>query len=137
MITVAGLVKDLQSNNKATRMNAIRSLGQIGAGARIAVPHLVWLLDDPGKEVASLSLRALAFVGPSTSLKPKIVQRLRDPHPEVRRMAAFAIGSMGAPGRDVIPILASLLKDEDLAVQMHALLAIWKLSEEAGPRALL
>ena len=126
MITVAGLVKDLQSNNKATRMNAIRSLGQIGTGARIAVPHLVQLLDDSDKEIASLSLRALAFVGPTRSLKPKIVQRLRDPCPEMRRMAAFAIGSMGTAGRDVIPLLASLLKDEDLAVQMHALLAIWE-----------
>ena len=98
MITVAGLVKDLQSYDKSTRMNAIRSLGQIGTGARIAVPHLVRLLDDADKEIASLSLRALALMGPSGSLKPKIAQRLRDPCPEMRRMAAFAIGGMGAAG---------------------------------------
>src|SRR6185436_4588322 len=89
MITVAGLVKDLQSYDKSTRMNAIRSLGQIGTGARIAVPHLVRLLDDADKEIASLSLRALAFVGPSRSLKPKIVQRLRDPCPLSRRSGSL------------------------------------------------
>ena len=63
MITVAGLVKDLQSNNKETRMNAIGSLGQIGTNARIAVPHLVRLLDDPDKEVASPFLASVGLCG--------------------------------------------------------------------------
>ena len=135
MITVAGLVKDLQSSNKATRMNAIRSLGQIGTAARITIPLLVRLLDDADPEVASLSLRALAFMGPNTSLKPKIVQRLGDPSPEMRRMAAFAIGSMGAACHDVIPLLASLLKTR-ISQFKYALLVIWKLSGESGPKCL-
>ena len=51
--------------------------------------------------------------------------------PAMRRMAAFAIGGMGAAGRDAIPLLASLLKDEDVGVQMYALLALSKLSSDS------
>ena len=49
----------------------------------------------------------------------------------MRRMAAFAIGSMGTAVRDVIPLLAPLLNDEDLGVQMYAFLAIGKLSADS------
>ena len=131
MITVGGLVENLRSNNKAARISAIRSLVQIRTDARLAVPYLVTLLDDPDAEIASLSLRVLALLGLNASLKPEIVTRLYDPRPEMRRMAAFAIGSMGTAGRDLIPLLAPLLKDEDLGVQMYAFLAIGKLSADS------
>jgi HEAT repeat protein len=131
MTTAGSLLEDLRSNDKLTRVNAIRSLGQNRTGAGTAVPDLIRLLDDPDTEIASLSLRALALIGPNMVLKPKIIERLRDPCPAMRRMAAFAIGGMGTAGLDAIPLLASLLKDEDVGVQMYALLALSKLSSES------
>jgi HEAT repeat protein len=105
-------------------MLAIRSLGRIGAGEATAIPDLVQLVDDLDKDVASLSLRALALIDPNKCLKPKLVETLLDPCPRVRQMAAFAIGAMGDDGRDAVPYLASMLKDEYGAVQMHAMLAL-------------
>ena len=123
-MSVSALVEKLYSKDKAARMLAIRSLGRIGAGAATAIPDLVELVDDADKDISSLSLRALALIGPNKCLKPKLVETLRDPCPRVRQMAAFALGAMGDDGRDAVPFLASMLKDEDGDVQMHAMLAL-------------
>ena len=98
--------------------------GQIGAGAATAILDLVELVDDADKDISSLSLRALALIGPNKCLKPKLVETLRNPCPRMRQMAAFALGAMGDDGRDAVPFLASMLKDEDRGVQMHAMLAL-------------
>src|ERR1700730_332366 len=124
VMSVSTLVKKLYSNDKAARIVAIRSLGRMGAGAATAIPVLIELVDDPDEDIASLSLRALAVIGSSKSLKPKLAEMLRDPCPRMRQMAAFALGAMGDDGRDTVPSLASMLKDEDGGVQMHAMLAL-------------
>ena len=123
-MSVSTLVEKLYSKDKAARMLAIRSLGRIGPDAATAIPDLVELVDDADKDIASLSLRAIALIGPNKSLKAKLVETLRDPCPRVRQMAAFALGAMGDDGRDAVPSLASMLKDEDGGVQMHAMLAL-------------
>ena len=121
-MSVSTLVGKLYSKDKAARMLAIRSLGQTGAAT--AIPDLVELVDDADKDISSLSLGALALIGPNKCLKPKLVETLRDPCPRMRQMAAFALGAMGDDGRDAVPSLASMLKDEDGGVQMHAMLAL-------------
>ena len=63
------LVEKLYSKDKATRVLAIRSLGQIGAGAASAIPDLVQLVHDPDEDVAILSLRALAIYRPEHILE--------------------------------------------------------------------
>ena len=75
-MSVSTLVEKLYSKDKAARMLAIRSLGQIGAGAATAIPDLVELVDDADKDISSLSLRALALIGPNNCLKPKLVETL-------------------------------------------------------------
>jgi hypothetical protein len=42
----------------------------------------------------------------------------------MRQMAAFVMGAIGEVGRDAVPTLASMLKDEDRGVQLHGLLAL-------------
>src|SRR4051812_18588816 len=101
-MSVTTLVQQLYSVDKAARMLAIRSLGEIGAGAVMATPDLVQLLDDADKDIAALSLRALTVIGPNQSLKPKLVETLRDPCPRMRQTAALAIGAMGEVGRDAV-----------------------------------
>ena len=123
-MSISTLVQQLYSIDKAARELAIRSLGQIGAGAAIAMPDLIELIDDADKDIAALSLRALAVIGPNQSIKPKLLETLRDPCPRMRQMAALAIGAMGELGRDAVPTLASMLNDEDRGVQMHAMLAL-------------
>jgi HEAT repeat protein len=123
-MSVSTLLQQLYSIDKAARELAIRSLGEIGADAVMAIPDLVELLDDADNDIAALSLRAPAVVGPTQSLKSKLVETLRDPCPRMRQMAALAIGAMGEVGRDAVPTLASMLKDEDRGVQMYAMLAL-------------
>src|ERR1700737_944226 len=119
MISISKLVNDLHSEDKVVRICAIKSLG-LGIHAESAIFELSKLLDDLDEEIASLSLRARAFMGPNVrSLKPKIVECLKDPRPSLRQMSAFAIGSMGTAAVDTIPLLASMLKDENRGVQMN------------------
>ena len=123
-MSVSALVEKLYSKDKAARMLAIRSLGQIGAGAATAIPDLVELVDDADKDISSLSLGHSRLLAQNKCLKPKLVEMLRDPCPRMRQMAAFALGAMGDDGRDAVPSLAFMLKDEDRGVQMHAMLAL-------------
>ena len=69
-------------------------------------------------------MQALALIGPPKFFTERLLQRLRDPCPRVRQMAAFAIGAMGDDGSEAIPTLATMLRDEDRSVQMHAMLAL-------------
>src|SRR5437868_11999069 len=110
-MSVSTVVEQLYSIEKAVRMLAIRSLGEIGAGAAIAIPDLLELVDDADRDIAALALRALPIIGPNESLKPKVVETLGDPCPRMRQMAALAIGAMGEIGRDVVPTLAAMLED--------------------------
>src|SRR5437868_1452079 len=71
-MSVTTLVEELYSIEITVRMLAIRSLGEIGAGAAVAIPDLLGLVDDADKDIAALSLRALAIIGPNESLKPKV-----------------------------------------------------------------
>jgi hypothetical protein len=96
----------------ALRLASSRSLGQIGAGAATAIPDLAELVDDADKDSSSLSLRALALIDPNNCLKPKLVE-IRDPCPRMRQIAAFALAAMGDDGRDAVPCLASMLKNDD------------------------
>ena len=130
-MSVSTLIGELYSNDRAARILAIRSLGQLGTDAATAIRDLVEIVDDPDKDIAALSLRAVAVIGPDRSLKSKLVGLLRDSCPRMRQMAAFAIGALGEDASEAVPSLASMLKDEDRSVQMQAMLA---LSRVAGPQ---
>jgi HEAT repeat protein len=51
-MSVGTLVEKLYSKDKAARVLAIRSLGQIGAGAATAISDLAELVDDADKDIS-------------------------------------------------------------------------------------
>ena len=56
---------------------------------------------------------------------------LKDPDPEVRRSAAFALGRIGHEAGPAVPALAEALKDESPRVRFESALALYKI----GPAA--
>jgi HEAT repeat protein len=130
MVDEPKLISDLQSPNKAVRMYSVRRLAQQEAGAISTIRELVNLSNDPDEDVASLALRALVLMGADLhSFKSQISEHLKNSSATVRGMAAFAIGSMGTAASDMLPALAVMLGDESPTVQMHAMLAIRKMTD--------
>src|SRR5687768_6444566 len=62
--TVGQWVVQLKHRDPDARVEAARSLGKIGPGARAAVPALAEALDDTELEVRIRACEALGFIGP-------------------------------------------------------------------------
>ena len=127
----------LHSREPLERASAAGHLGNMGVGAAAAVPYLVRLLADntptqlsrylgggyysstettPGEEAS----RALAEIGDPAS--NALLFALQDTRPEVRRLAAKALGQIG----DIraIDFLIALLGDPDRGVRATAAIAL-------------
>ena len=77
------MVKDLESSNRRVRRDAAKALGEIGPGAKAAVPKLVELLGDSDKDVRTAAAMALREIAPEAKLAelraefPELVDELR------------------------------------------------------------
>ncbi|MFL5339813.1 MAG: HEAT repeat domain-containing protein [Gemmataceae bacterium] len=96
------------------------------------VPALVDALKDIDPDVRQHAALALAAVG-SVAVKP-LTEALKDGSRERRAAAAYAIGQMGYVGRDAVPELVKLLKDEDPNVRRAAAQAISRIVSSEGLR---
>jgi len=94
---------------------AIRALGRSRA---VPAPTMQAWVRDPDLEVRSATV-LISGEGPSRAL---IVVGARDPAPEVRRAAAFAVGFSQDP--QLLSLVGPLLKDADGKVRAAAALAI-------------
>lgn len=101
---VPGLCKALE--NEDTCYWAALTLGEIGAEAAGAVPHLGKLLDNPSPEVRMQAIMALGEIGEAAkSQVPAINKRLQeDKEDSVRFAAAYALGKIGdkSVGREAL-----------------------------------
>ena len=65
------------------------------------------MLDQPSAELRAWAAAALSKLGPAAqNAVPVLIQKLKDPSPEVRPSAALELGIQGAPPRTRSPILA-------------------------------
>jgi HEAT repeat protein len=93
-------------------------------------------------------LCALALLIPSSpAFAPKLLARyanvheghgagywtdaLHDPNPEVRRKAAFALGSLGSDAEEAVPSLAAMMESDEESQRAQASLALSKLGHSA------
>src|SRR5437588_786657 len=58
---------------------------------------------------------------------------LQDPNPDVRREVALALIKMAPASRGAVPALAGALGDEEPAVRMNAVIALFRLGAESRP----
>ena len=127
----------LHSRDPKQRAAAASHLGKMAMGAAPAVPYLVRLLrDDTPVQVshylgggyysstdttpAEEASRALAEIGGGAT--DALVFALKDPHPDVRRLAAKALGQIGEIS--AVSFLIELLNDPDRGVRATAAIAL-------------
>jgi HEAT repeat protein len=112
---VLGLTESISDSQRATRLNAIRSLAKIGTNALSAVPTLFQMIRD-NDPLASVSAGALRDIAPETAAH-EIIGYLKQQDPMLRRNAAASLPLFGIASKDAIPLLRSGLRDESSFVR--------------------
>ncbi|MCY1036665.1 HEAT repeat domain-containing protein [Corallococcus sp. BB11-1] len=131
------LAELLKSSDPELRMNAVRAMEAMGAGARSQAPQLAALLKNPGPEdLRRAAAEALAAMkGDARAQAPVLAPLLKDPEDEVRRAVAEALVAMGPGAREQVPVLVELLKDPDADVRAASARVLGAVGgREQGPR---
>lgn len=145
---ICRLLRDLQSEEIATRRRAADVLGRGGDAAREAVPALVAALGDVDEPTGLNAAYALGAIGEAAvpalaaALRAEaepvrrhagyglttvgapavaaLIHASRDTDAQVRALAADALGDMGLPARGAVPVLRDALRDADPWVRRQA-----------------
>jgi HEAT repeat protein len=130
--TLSELQKELKDKDAEVRRNAALGIGYIGAEAKPAAPALAAALKDSDKNVRLAVATALWRLGPNgKAAAPGLIDAFKsDEEPQVRVMAAFALGKIG-PEKGVVAVLAGALKGDAIVVRRAAAFALG----EIGPGA--
>jgi HEAT repeat protein len=134
---VAGLIADLKSGDS----KAAYALGEIGAGAKEAIPALIAALDTeprPGEALPDNAAVALAKIGPASV--PALIEVLKSNKTRTWAHAANALKQLGPLAKEAVPALTAVVKTTDhrltLAVAIDALGAIGSHAKSAVPQLL-
>ena len=122
---VHGLIGALHDDDDRVRGTAAGALAAIGAPA---LPALVGALHDPEQHVrlaVAGALGTMAYRKAAPNLLHVLTDILRDPDPDMRGIAAWALGELGG---DVIPLLESALRDDAGSVRVAALKALRRMN---------
>lgn len=114
--------KELNSEDRAVRKEAMANLGRLGNRAEDIVPVLQKALQDRGLFVdAELALGA---IGPaSKGCVPDLRKALADASPEIRKAAIMSLGGIGAPAAEAVPELCELINDPQFTPEVAKTLA--------------
>lgn len=124
------LVDALKDKSFEVKLAAITALGDLGPVAKSKADDLLDLVKD--KEFFLLEPfvgAALANLGDGAI--PTLTKALPNASPERRRLAAYALGSMGPKAAAATPALAKALKHDDAALRLQAARSLGKI----GPGA--
>jgi HEAT repeat protein len=138
--TVAEWIELARSPDEDMRRQAVYALGQIGPGAREAVPALVKAVDDVKQEVRWYAVDALGRIGPDAEQAvPAIIAAAKDPANDrtFAQNAAKALGRIGPAAREAVPLLAEAVRQGAPVDRAAAALALWKIQGGAEPIAIL
>jgi HEAT repeat protein len=108
----------LSTGDTATRLDAIRELGELGPAAKGVLPALIREFQDRDWAIRREVARAIGQIGPDArSAIPALVERLRD---DDRRVSAEAIASLGKLGTSSLPALIAALDAKPAYVRSSA-----------------
>jgi len=114
---IKALITKLQSSDSDVRRQAAKSLGELGADAKDAVPALTKALADKDLFVRRYAAEALGEIGPDAkSAVGKLTLAMADSRREVALAAVEAIGKIGPGG---VQALISALKDPNKDPQVR------------------
>ncbi|HZZ81303.1 MAG TPA: HEAT repeat domain-containing protein [Gemmataceae bacterium] len=129
--TALPALKDaLKDKELDVKLAAVVALGDLGPVAKSSADDLLALTDDPNFFLLE------PFVGASLgnlgeSVVPKLAKVLSEKSPERRRVAAYALGSMGASAAPAAAELAKALDVDDAATRQHAARALGRIGPDA------
>ncbi len=153
------LVKLLKTDDSKVRNLVIKVIGEIGPGAKAALPELKTYFLQPKKESSTVAADALAGIGEPAipvlmdgakgeeaavrnlavqSLKkigvpavPHLIDLLGAKHTDVRRAVAAQLGFMQIQDKSVVIALGYALKDKDDQVRLNALNSLRNMGSSA------
>lgn len=124
------LIDMLDDDDSDVRESAVRTLGQIGGAARVAVPILIEMYKDVGhssllRMQVALALSRLGWGPIDKEIVAVLVDTLKyDKYMLARDSAAFALGEMGAVKEVMTALIESNINDRNLRVITSK--AFWK-----------
>jgi len=114
------LIKDLESDNTATRRRAGTALIQ-GRGGPEAVKGLIKLLESDNERSVFLATQILGTRSDTTAVQP-LGRMIDNPNPNIRSRAVWSLGSIGHDSS--LPYLVKALEDSVAEVRHSAITAI-------------
>ncbi|HEY4312567.1 MAG TPA: HEAT repeat domain-containing protein [Pirellulales bacterium] len=119
---VPPLIQFLTDADAATRGQAARSLGLLGAAAKSATPQIIKLLADESPDVRRRAVVALGDFGPGAKAAARAIAHLieQSHDSDLRADAADALDKINAPGPEVVRALLVALADNAPATRRAA-----------------
>jgi HEAT repeat protein len=106
------LTRQLESPDAQQRIAAAVAIGDLGPGARAAVPALIEALRDQNPTVRFQAAISLGCIGPEAKAAvPALIGTLKDGVFFVRGWTAFALGEIGTEAEQAVPVLVEGLKN--------------------------
>jgi HEAT repeat protein len=106
------LTGQLTSSEAQQRIAAAVAIGDLGPGARAAVPALIEALRDPNPTVRFQAAIAVGCIGPEArAAVTALIATLKDGVFFVRGWTAFALGEIGPEAAPAVPVLVEGLKN--------------------------
>jgi S1-C subfamily serine protease len=132
---ITDLIKILTDENAdlSKRVQAVKDLGDLGEGARLAFSSLFEALKDKNQLISRTAAAALEKVPPLKDDLPMLraaCKNSREPA-KVREEAAKALAQLGPDARSALPDLLAMLKDSNESVRLAALAAVTAIGPQA------
>jgi WD40 repeat protein/HEAT repeat protein len=127
------LVKNLEDDDAATRLNAAKQIPRFGAELRPYLPALLKALTRDDAAVRPVLLEVVAKLGPPTRAEGPVLELLlkEQAFPALHFYALESLVALGADYPATLPAVRETLKDPDVATKRKAILYIGQL----GPAA--
>jgi HEAT repeat protein len=126
----ADAVRQLQNRLPATRVHALKILGQLGEAAVEYLPSLKGCVNDVDQSVRLAAAQVISQLGESGL--PAMARMLSHPDKYVRRQAVWGLGRLGALAKPALPELCQALKDADPRMATGAAQTIGGMGEAAA-----
>jgi HEAT repeat protein len=131
-------IEMLADPDPSTRADAAIALGEMGSRAKKALPALSKLLQDQDLNVRRKALSNLGFIGPDVQQLPLLMEFLVSEGQDkvLRNLATIAIGRIGHPAKEAVPLLTRALDSNDLSFCLTAAGALVQIYSGQAKRVL-
>jgi HEAT repeat protein len=128
---VPALTTALKSKDAAVRYYAAKAIGEIGPGAKSAIPVLIKMLNDTGLDsnVGLAATDAFGRIGPEAI--PYLMKALKDKDNETRSNAASALGDFGPAAKAAVPLLIEAANGKYMGLRQSSVRALGRIGPDA------